>query len=101
MTRSDSRSFRRSYARTPGRSKPRTRVGYPTWSGLARYAATGAEVNVRPDGSLDLPRGALGKLDFVGAAIHTHFDQSRDEGTQRLIRALEKRSLPPVTGSPG
>ena len=50
---------------------------------------TGAEVNIRRDGSLDVSDEALAELDFVGAAIHSFFDQSREEMTRRVIRALE------------
>lgn len=49
----------------------------------------GTEVNIRPDGSLDLDDGSLACLDVVGAAVHTHFDQPRGEMTRRLIRAVE------------
>jgi DNA polymerase (family 10) len=49
----------------------------------------GAEVNIRPDGSLDLDDETLGELDLVGAAIHSHFEQPRDELTARILRAIE------------
>jgi DNA polymerase (family 10) len=50
---------------------------------------SGAEVNIRKDGSLDVADAALAALDVVGAAVHTHFQQSRAEMTQRVIRAME------------
>jgi len=50
---------------------------------------TGAEVNLREDGSLDVADAALAELDVVGAAIHSHFDLPRAEQTQRVLRALE------------
>jgi DNA polymerase (family 10) len=49
----------------------------------------GAEVNIREDGSLDVADAALARLDVVGAAIHSHFRQSRAEMTRRMIRAVE------------
>lgn len=49
----------------------------------------GAEVNIRADGSLDVSDEILADLDVVGAAIHSHFEQSREEMTARLIRAME------------
>ncbi len=49
----------------------------------------GAEVNIRADGSLDMDDAALAALDVVGAAVHSHFDQSRDEVTRRVLRAIE------------
>ncbi len=50
---------------------------------------TGAEVNLRPDGSLDVDEDVLGELDVVGVAIHSHFDQPRAEMTKRILRAVE------------
>jgi DNA polymerase (family 10) len=49
----------------------------------------GAEVNIRPDGSLDIDDGLLAELDVVGAAVHSHFDQPRTEMTRRIVRAIE------------
>lgn len=49
----------------------------------------GAEVNIRADGSLDVGDATLAELDVVGAAIHSHFDQSRAEMTRRILRAVE------------
>jgi DNA polymerase (family 10) len=50
---------------------------------------TGAEVNIREDGSLDVADAALARLEVVGAAVHSHFRQPRAEMTRRLVRALE------------
>jgi len=50
---------------------------------------SGAEVNIREDGTLDVSDQALAKLEVVGAAIHSHFHQSRGRTTRRVIRALE------------
>jgi DNA polymerase (family 10) len=50
---------------------------------------SGAEVNIRRDGTLDVADDALAVLDVVGAAIHSHFHLSRSETTRRLIRAME------------
>ncbi len=50
---------------------------------------TGAEVNIREDGSLDVADEALAELEVVGAAVHTHFRQSRAQTTRRLVRAIE------------
>lgn len=49
----------------------------------------GVEANIRPDGSLDIADDVLGELDFVGAAIHSHFDLPKHEMTARLVRAIE------------
>jgi DNA polymerase (family 10) len=48
-----------------------------------------SEVDVLPDGSLDLPDDALARLDVVIASVHTATHQSRDEMTARLLRACE------------
>ena len=48
-----------------------------------------AEVDIRPDGSLDYDDAVLAQLDMVVASVHSAFDLSRDEMTARLIRACE------------
>ena len=50
---------------------------------------SGAEVNIMKDGSLDIEDSCLAKLDVVGAAVHHHFNLSREEQTARLLRAIE------------
>jgi DNA polymerase (family 10) len=49
----------------------------------------GIEVDVLEDGSLDLPDDVLAKTDVVVAAVHSHFDLSREKQTERIIRALD------------
>ena len=49
----------------------------------------GAEVNIGKDGTLDINDETLAKLDVVGAAVHSHFNLSRAEQTNRIIRAME------------
>lgn len=49
----------------------------------------GTELNIAPDGSLDWPDEVLAGFDICVASIHSHFTQSRDELTRRLIRACE------------
>lgn len=48
----------------------------------------GTEVDIQPDGSLYLPDSILKKLDWVVASLHSHFNQSPVEITQRLLRAI-------------
>jgi DNA polymerase (family X) len=48
-----------------------------------------SEVDILPDGTLDLADDALARLDLVIASVHTATRQSRDEMTARLIRACE------------
>ncbi len=49
----------------------------------------GAEVNILKDGSLDIKDEVLAKLDFVGAAIHSHFNLPKSIQTERLIKAMQ------------
>ncbi|MBV8281947.1 MAG: DNA polymerase/3'-5' exonuclease PolX, partial [Candidatus Eremiobacteraeota bacterium] len=48
-----------------------------------------SEVDILPDGSLDLDDDALAELDVVIASVHTATHQSRETMTARLIRACE------------
>ena len=50
---------------------------------------TGIEVDIRADGSLDLPDSILAELDVVIAAVHSAMGQPKEKMTQRIIRALE------------
>jgi DNA polymerase (family 10) len=54
---------------------------------------TGIEVNVQPDGSLDMPGHVLARLDWVVASVHSHFRQAKDEMTARLIRAVSNEHV--------
>ncbi|HYM49837.1 MAG TPA: DNA polymerase/3'-5' exonuclease PolX [Candidatus Limnocylindrales bacterium] len=49
---------------------------------------SGAEVDILPDGSLDLPDEVLASLDVVVASVHTALDQSREAMTERVLTAL-------------
>jgi DNA polymerase (family 10) len=50
---------------------------------------SGAEVDILPDGSLDLPDDCLASLDVVVASVHTALDQPRDVITARVLKALQ------------
>jgi DNA polymerase (family 10) len=50
---------------------------------------TGIEVDILADGALDLADETLAQLDIVIASVHTRFDQSREEMTARVLRAIE------------
>lgn len=60
----------------------RERLGPP-------WLLTGVEVDIRGDGSLDLPSDVLAELDVVVASVHSRFNLKRDEMTRRIIAALE------------
>jgi DNA polymerase (family 10) len=48
----------------------------------------GIESDILPDGSLDYEGSILREFDFVIASVHSHFNMSREEMTQRVIKAL-------------
>lgn len=48
----------------------------------------GAEVNIMKDGTLDIDDETLAKLDVVGAAVHSHFNLSEKDQTDRITRAM-------------
>jgi DNA polymerase (family 10) len=50
---------------------------------------TGIEVDILADGALDLADEVLAQMDIVIASVHTRFEQSREEMTARVIRAIE------------
>ncbi len=50
---------------------------------------TGIEVDIRADGSLDLPDELLRELDVVIAAVHSAMGQDTEKMTRRIIGALE------------
>jgi DNA polymerase (family 10) len=60
---------------------------------------TGIEVDILADGTLDLDDEVLAQMDVVIASIHTRFDQSRDEMTARVLKAIENPNVK-VLGHP-
>jgi len=52
-----------------------------------------AEVDILKDGSLDLPRRILDRLDFTVCAIHSYFDLSAAPQTERILRAMDDPHL--------
>jgi DNA polymerase (family 10) len=48
----------------------------------------GTECDILRDGSLDYSNEVLASLDFVVASIHSNFTLSREEQTQRMVRAI-------------
>lgn len=49
----------------------------------------GTEVDIKPDGSLDLPDDVLEELDWVVASVHIKFGMTEEEMTGRIIKAME------------
>lgn len=50
---------------------------------------TGIEVDILADGTLDMSDEVLAQMDVVIASVHTRFEQSREEMTSRVLRAIE------------
>jgi len=49
----------------------------------------GTELNIDPDGEVDWPAEFLEGFDLCVASVHSHFNQSREEMTRRIVRAME------------
>jgi DNA polymerase (family 10) len=63
------------------------------------HLLAGIEVDILPDGSLDLEPEALEALDCVVASVHSRFNMPEEEMTERIIRAL-RSGLVHVLGHP-
>ena len=48
----------------------------------------GAEIDILKDGSLDLERKTLEMMDYRLASVHTNLKMSREEMTERVVKAL-------------
>jgi DNA polymerase (family 10) len=53
----------------------------------------GTELNIQPDGSVDWDEDFLGGFDVCVASIHSHFNMSKADMTQRMIRAMENPAV--------
>jgi DNA polymerase (family 10) len=49
----------------------------------------GTELNIDPDGGVDWPGEFLDGFDVCVASIHSHWNQTKEELTRRLVRACE------------
>jgi len=49
---------------------------------------SGAEVNIKADGDLDVPDDVLEKLDVVVGSVHSSFRQDKETMTERLLKAI-------------
>jgi DNA polymerase (family 10) len=58
-----------------------------TFDGFRLFA--GVECDILRDGSLDFPDEVLSQLDYVVVSVHSAFNLSESEMTERVIRALE------------
>jgi DNA polymerase (family 10) len=53
----------------------------------------GVEIDILEDGSLGVPDSVLQRLDYVIAAVNSHFDLGKDEQTERILRAMDNRHV--------
>ncbi|MEA2235283.1 MAG: polymerase [Thermoanaerobaculia bacterium] len=49
----------------------------------------GTEADILPDGTIDYDMKTLAKFDFVIASIHSRFQMTKDEMTERMLLALD------------
>jgi DNA polymerase (family 10) len=69
----------------------RIRAADKNMKGIRIFA--GIEVDILPDGSLDLSDPVLEKMDLVIASVHSQFNQDRDTMTNRLLRAISNPTV--------
>jgi DNA polymerase (family 10) len=65
----------------------RIRAANDKVNGIKIFA--GIEVDILADGALDLSDSVLEQMDLVIASVHSHFNQSSAEMTDRLLKAVE------------
>jgi DNA polymerase (family 10) len=53
----------------------------------------GIEVDILADGALDLSDSVLEQMDLVIASVHSHFNQSPEEMTARLLKAIDNPNV--------
>ena len=53
----------------------------------------GIEVDILADGTLDLSDSVLQQMDLVIASVHSHFNQSPTEMTERLLKVVENPNV--------
>ncbi|KUG20759.1 MAG: DNA polymerase/3'-5' exonuclease PolX [Methanomicrobiaceae archaeon] len=54
---------------------------------------SGAEIDIRSDGSLSLPDRVLADLDLVVASVHSGFQQEQDVVTRKILSALDNEHV--------
>jgi DNA polymerase (family 10) len=64
----------------------RIRAANEQTEGITIFA--GVEVDILADGSLDLSDSVLEQMDIVIASVHSHFNQTPAEMTDRLLKAI-------------
>ena len=75
----------------------RIRATGEKFEGIRIFA--GIEVDILGDGTLDLSDSVLEQMDLVIASVHSHFNQSAEEMTARLLKAIENPNVS-IVGHP-
>ena len=75
----------------------RIRAANDNIEGIRIFA--GIEVDILEDGSLDLSDSVLEQMDLVIASVHSHFNQSSEQMTDRLLKAVSNANVS-VIGHP-
>ena len=60
---------------------------------LGIHVFSGLECDIMQDGRMDLTDDALGELDFVVGSVHSHMGLSSAEMTERLLAAIENKTV--------
>ncbi len=71
--------------------RERLRALQPTYPKMTLLHGT--ELNIDPDGGVDWDEAFLSGFDVCVASVHSHLNQSKDEMTRRLVRAIENPSV--------
>jgi DNA polymerase (family X) len=69
----------------------RIRASGEKFEGIRIFA--GIEVDIMGDGTLDLSDSVLEEMDVVIASVHSQFNQSAEEMTARLLKAIENPNV--------
>jgi DNA polymerase (family 10) len=59
----------------------------------AFHLLSGSEINIGLDGSLDYPDDLVAELDWVVASVHTSFNVSKQQMTERVLAAIENPNV--------
>ena len=54
---------------------------------------SGTEVDILKNGKLDISNKVLSQLEVVGASVHSNFNLSKEEQTNRIIKAMENENV--------
>ena len=75
----------------------RIRAANEAFEGITIMA--GVEVDILPDGELDLSDSVLEQMDVVVASVHSAFNQEPQQMTDRLLRAINNKNVS-IVGHP-